>query len=717
MKKNRSNSKISVVTRDNTARNLHDNEFHSDNFPASDLPNGDSLTQSTDLKTKTESNDKPLIELLALTSEFFVFSYSPSLKSLITWSDNAKSILGVDEGRIARDGNLFLRHVHLDDRYQLQNDLESALEGKTAFRATYRWIRPDRNEQRWLHCRAVLNKSNATEIFEGIILDISDELAGPLKYFSGSESLHSVLSALPGIVVILDTDLRITRLSQPSESKDFGFGDFSFKHDFFKVGQSFMSCFSDSQLVSQIQNITNSIFSNQTKGGSFRVFEKGRSYKVDFFTQNASQMPATLHEDHLDGLVCVVSDVTELVHLESRVADLQRAESLRLLSAGIGHHFNNALQTIIGQATIINSHASNTELVRSASDSIVNCSLKAAELTRQLFSNIEKNSNTLHPLDPNLALTDALNKVDDLLKSGFEVAVVLGQLPLVKSNYEAIRAVFEAILKNARDAMRGKFVDKHHLSIKTYATELKDHQISHLNAGIYAVICITDSGVGMDAQTLSHCLDPFYTTKEPDPLTGINLHGAGLGLSQSFSIIRSYGGSIRVDSQKPLGSCVEIYLPADLSQLSDSDNKISNSAVLDENFVFPRVLLIDDDQLVSSTVQAMLKELNEECLVADNYGMALSYMKRFENSIELVLLDAILPASDSSIILKRLKQLKASLKIIGFSGATEEHTQALLNAGALEILEKPVQVSTLKELIKRHIGPLKAGARRPSAHS
>ena len=151
MKKNRNIHPISVVVRGNTAQTL----------PAEEI-----LTP--------ESSEKPLVDLLAISSEFFIFSYSAALKSLVTWSDNARVVLGVDDRRIARDGNLFLRHVHQDDRFQLQNDLENALAGKFSFRATYRWIRPDNNEQRWLHCRAALKRANHSELLEGIILDISD---------------------------------------------------------------------------------------------------------------------------------------------------------------------------------------------------------------------------------------------------------------------------------------------------------------------------------------------------------------------------------------------------------------------------------------------------------------------------------------------------------------------------------------------------------------
>lgn len=670
------------------------------------------------------AGSKPLIELLASSAEFFIFSYSPQHRSLITWSENAQKILGVNDGRIARDGNLFLRHVHIDDRFQLLNDLELSLDGKAPFRATYRWIRPDRNEMRWLHCRASLNtptqlnQQNLEPIFEGVIFDISDELAGPLKYFSGSDSLHGVLSAIPAIVVILDEDLRITRLSSPSKNASFNFGDPGFKHGQFRVGHKFTDCINEQNLLLQIQSIADLVLNTKSGKEGFRVIENGKNYQVDIFPHLAAAEQKSLQEGveekaRVIGLVCLVTDISEIVQLETKVADLQRTESLRLLSAGVGHHFNNALQAIIGQASIINNHSDNINLVQDASDSIIKSSLKASELTRQLFSSIENNSEQLCPVDPNLALSEATNKVKDLFNSGFKVSFILGQIPSVLSTQVSLCSAFEAVLTNARDAIIKKQSHLHHLSILTYSVELEENEVDKLSKGTYAKIAISDSGLGMAPQTLAHCLDPFFTTKETDLLSGISLQGAGLGLSKAFSTIRSLGGSIRIASNPPSGSCIEIFLPADTNREAFGDHVsptnmqkhriLRTAQTIDPEVLHPPILLVDDDQVITLTIKSMLEALNVDCVVAHNYLEAIAHMKRFEHSIELVLLDAILPATDSGLILRRIKKIKPSVSIIGFSGAAAERTKPLLAAGALEIIHKPIQISVLRDLIQKYL--------------
>lgn len=617
----------------------------------------------------------------------------------MTWSENSEQVLGVAHGRIARDGNLFMRHVHEDDRYQLLNDLEAALEGNCEFRATYRWIRPDRNELRWLHCRASLSApSTETPLFEGVILDISDELAGPLKYFSGSESLHNVLSALPGLVVMLDDELRITRLNFPATEKDFSFGDLAFSRHAFRVGQSFLGCFGDPQLIAQIQKVARALLTGERSKDTFRVHESGKNYKVDFYVQDDAH-----GIEHASGLVCLVTDVSDLVELERRVAGLQRMESLRLLSMGIGHHFNNALQTIIGQASVINSHAHNLDLVLSASDSIVNTALKTSELSRQLFTHVDKDSQSPGTIDPNLALTEAANSAENLFQSGFAVSVVLGQLPLIRANYELLREVFVSVLEAARDSMRENIVGKKQLGIKTFTVELAESEIPALSAGRYAKIVFTAGSRNNSFQQLSRNLEvaaAFKMGQRKSASKGAQLHQE---LSEAINTITSLKGAIRAESAQPFGSSISIYLPSWAEDAEAQSIQSARPATRDVQTATPRILLVDDDRIVSFSVKAMLHELGEECLTAHNYSVALSTMKKSLDSVELILLDAILQTGDSALLCKRLKRLKPSVEIVGFSGASPKQTQALLDAGASEILRKPVPLQQLRSVLDLYL--------------
>ncbi|MCB0340009.1 MAG: PAS domain-containing protein, partial [Bdellovibrionales bacterium] len=191
------------------------------------------------------SGQAGIVTTLSERAKLFIFAYSPTIRSLITWSDNALDILGVKDVDIARDGNLFLRHVHPDDRFLLMTDLETALKGEKDYRATYRWIRPDNNEVRWLHCRAGMVKRPEGNVFEGILLDLSEEFTGEVSRIAGPDSVQTILSAFPALVFTVDRDKRLLRINRKKDEQQFNFGDTGFRFEQFRIGRPILSAFSD----------------------------------------------------------------------------------------------------------------------------------------------------------------------------------------------------------------------------------------------------------------------------------------------------------------------------------------------------------------------------------------------------------------------------------------------------------------------------------------
>ncbi|RMD86281.1 MAG: PAS domain-containing protein, partial [Candidatus Dadabacteria bacterium] len=299
-----------------------------------------------------------IIDALVTRSSIFIFSYSPSYKTLIAWSENAEQVLGVKDIEIARDGNLFMRHVHPDDRYLLLTDLEEALKGKSPYRATYRWIRPDTDETRWLHCRAGLRKVNGEELFEGIIIDLSDEFTGETSFIAGPDSVQSVISAFPALVFTVDRDKRLLRINRKPGKLTFNFGDEGFKFSLLKIGRPLLDCFSDSELAENYANIMDNILEGSVSHYHSRIALEETVFNLE--------ITPLISREITQGLLFNVTDITESVKMEREIAALQKAEGLRLLAAGVAHNFNNALQAIIGQASVVVNHPDKTELTKKA---------------------------------------------------------------------------------------------------------------------------------------------------------------------------------------------------------------------------------------------------------------------------------------------------------------------------------------------------------------
>ena len=626
-----------------------------------------------------------LIDALTKRSEVFLFAYSPKGKVLVSWSENAEKILGVKDLAIARDGNLFLRHVHHDDRFLLLSDLELALKGGRPYRATYRWIRPDTNEIRWLHCRAAITKSADEEIFEGIIIDLSNEFTGQVARIAGPDSISTILAAFPTMVFTIDKDLRLLRLNRPRTMTNFHFGDSSFQFDNFKIGRPFLSCFKDSHQKQYYQVILNELLEGEKNYHRIRIAVEDVVYSLE--------VSPLLEHKTIEGLLFIVSDVSEIVTMERDLSNLQKQEGLRLLASGVSHNFNNSLQSIIGQAAVIRNHPTKTKLVQEASQAIIDIVNRASELSRQLFVNDHSSKDLLLPIDVNIATMSAMSNLSDFFSSGIKVSVAFGTPSAVLANQEKLSEALHEIFKNAKDSMPEGGI----LSIKTYQIYLNDGEVQGLKAGSYAKIIIADSGLGMSEETKARCLEPFYTTKDKDPETGVHLKGGGLGLTKAFTIVRDINGMITIDTQPQLGTTVSIFIPVhDSTEVSQSRKTLFSTT----QQLHPAILIVDDDLMVLQTVKQILEDDQFQCVVAEDAKRALALMQRFRRDLQLVLVDAVMPGTDGATLLQRLKRINREIKAIGFSGAPDALTQHLRDAGAIDILKKPVDPELLKNAVK-----------------
>ena len=639
----------------------------------------------------SNNNQSSFIEALTTRGQLFLFSYSPQYRSLVSWSENAKDVLGVADAAIASDGNLFLRHVHPDDRFLLMTDLEDALKGNSPYRATYRWIRPDTNEIRWLHCRAAMNTDAAgMKVFEGYLVDLSEEFTGEVSRIAGPDSLQSVLSAFPTFVFTVDKDLRLIRINRSNREKTFHFGDPKFQASKFKIGRSLLDAISDMEIRDEYQSITKNILEGMQSHFQTRISSDDFIYRVEIHP--------LLEQQIIEGLLFHVTDISESVLMEQQIAQLHKAEGLGLLAAGVAHNFNNALQGILGHASVIQRHSTNIEAVKSASEAILDIVQSSSDLAKQLTNFQSDSSQKEEEIDINLITMKAVHTVQDIFASDIKVAVSFGSPLRVQAHKTELIKALEAILKNSAEALaKSDRTEDKHLSVKTSHVHLKTGEIADLKSGLYAKLTISDSGIGMAQEIQNRCFDPFYTTKERDIQTGVGIKPSWLGLSKTLAIIRSLGGTITVESKKNIGSHISVFIPA------IKNKTLTAPFVPLKNSEDPLILVIDDDQIVLRTIQAMLKDIGYSCIIAEDAQSAFQLIRENKTRLRLVLLDAIMPGMDGPTVLKQIKKMIPTLPVIGFSGAAPSHTQALLDQGAVQILRKPVGSKDLKEAIEAQI--------------
>jgi signal transduction histidine kinase/ActR/RegA family two-component response regulator len=630
----------------------------------------------------TSRDENTFLSAIAEESACFYFSYSPERRCLVAWTKNTEQVLGVKELVVARDGNLFLRHAHPDDRFTLLTELEQGLRGLNPYRATYRWIRPDNNETRWLHCRAHITRIADDIFFEGLIIDLTNEFTGTISRIAGPDSLATVLDALPTITFTVDSELRLLRVNRPRGQLPFYFGDPGFKHELFKVGRPLLACFSDPNQRSYLETTLKDILSGKLTHFRTRMANDASIYSLE--------ITALREPDGIHGLLFVASDVTEIVALERKIAELNKTEGLRLLAAGVAHNFNNVLQGIVAQAAIIKHHVIKPELVTASSQAIIDLVERAAALAKQL-SVVESESQATVPVDLNLAVMAAVSRIEELFSQGFKIGVAFGNPPAIAARQELLAEAIEALLRNASESMQAGGS----LSVKTYQVSLTNGQVETLGKGVYAKLSIVDSGSGMPEAVRARCLEPFYTTKNADPIAGLNLQGKGLGLSRALSIFRQFGGGLTIESQSGMGTQVNVYLPALAS-------KLESTTIIAEGQQ-PQVLIVDDDLMVLKTMQALLQDLGYSCRVTDDAKEALHITQHASLSLKLVLVDALMPSTDGATLIKQIRRVNKSITIVGFSGADAVTASTLLDAGALELLTKPVLPSEVQAVLRRYI--------------
>lgn len=642
------------------------------------------------MKSLNSNNQNPtpgrtIVDLLVNNTELFIFSYSIKKRSLVFWSENAEKILGVKDVAIARDANLFLRHVHPDDRFALLTELESTFSGNGAYRATYRWIRPDSDEIRWLHCRAQASEHDGERTLDGSIIDLSREFTGEMSKMAGPDSVQSLLAALPTLVCTIDRDLRVIRLNRADGGQIFNFGDDQFKFEDVRIGKPLFGLLSNQTLKKEYEDICRGILNKKIPMYSRRI-----ALEENVFTLDIAPL---LEKQEVQGLLLTVTDISKMVHLEREMANLQRAEGLRLLAAGVAHNFNNTLQGILGHAAILTNHADNKIFVEKAGAAITDLVQRASELNKQLLNYQSESQSDLEALDINTVVMEAINSVSDLFTSGLKVTVSFGNPEKIKTKRAPLSDAILAIIKNAKEALANTPNQSRSMAIKTGQVYLAPNEVPELPSGDYVQLSISDSGTGMEDETLKRCFEPFFTTKEKDSSTGVGIKPSGLGLPKALANIKELRGSVSIQSAKEIGTTVVILLPI------SEGTKTQDSKITPLRRINPQVLIVDDDRMVLETIQTIITDLGFKCLAVDNGAAAYNALKRNHRSIKIALVDAMMPTSDGASVIKGLKRIKPSLKVYGFSGATPTQTLPMLSAGAIKILQKPVGHAELKEIL------------------
>jgi PAS domain S-box-containing protein len=372
---------------------------------------------------------------------------------------------------------------------------------------------------------------------------------------------------------------------------------------------------------------------------------------------------------------------------EARARHVQKLESIGVLAGGIAHDFNNLLHVVLGNADLARLNLSASSPAREHLDEVIRATQRAADLTQQLLAYSGRGAVESRQLD----LSREVREMATLLRTALAKQATLvwdlaSDLPAILADPTQIRQVVMNLITNASDAIGEKAGT---ISLRTGVSEAGD---ADTGPGTFVFLEVSDTGCGMDSDTLQRIFDPFFSTK---------FAGRGLGLAAVMGIVETHSGHIRIGTAPGEGTTFRLLFPAVESTHDAAPRRASGAGWRGRG----TVLVVEDEEGVREVVSRMLERLGFDVISAENGVAALDLLEGHNGSLSAVLLDLSMPRMGGQETLHRLRERRPELPVVLMSGYTEHEVASKLldgSTGAVAFLQKPFLPEDLTAVL-RHV--------------
>lgn len=396
-------------------------------------------------------------------------------------------------------------------------------------------------------------------------------------------------------------------------------------------------------------------------------------------------------DGELKGIEGFIIDITEQKILEDQLHQSEKMQAVGQLAGGIAHDFNNQLTSIMGFADILASRLEDPKHKEYASN-IVCASTRSKELTQQLLTFARKGKFTKDLVDVHEIINEAIELMLHSLHKKIKITQYLNaERSYVVGDPSQLQNIFVNLGINARDAMPcgGELIFR--TATSELSKEYCEKQPFEIKPGKYLKVAVQDSGIGMNKETQSRMFEPFFTTK---PIG----KGTGLGLAAVYGSVKKHNGAINVVSEPDKGTTITIFLP--LSKNDKVQNKKSQRNRLIKGT--GKVLFVDDEDAILEIGTTMLSDLGYKVITKSNGNDALKYYKRYWDSVDLVLLDIVMPNMSGKEVFNEMKQINPDIKCVLSSGySIDGEADKILKKGALDFIQKPYCTEELSIVIHK----------------
>jgi len=403
------------------------------------------------------------------------------------------------------------------------------------------------------------------------------------------------------------------------------------------------------------------------------------------------------------GIEGVVRDINEVVkaeeqkhEMETKMAHVQRLESLGVLAGGIAHDFNNILAAVMGNAELAELNMQEYGLPEQKElTNILTGANRAADLCKQMLAYSGQGGFIKDDVNITLLVEEALQLIDISVPKNISLRLELSNsLYPVYADKTQMQQIIMNLVTNAAESIGEDEVGSITISTRLIQAEKQDLESRYIKEkcepGPYVLLEVLDNGCGMDAETQSRMFEPFFTSK---------FAGRGLGMSALLGIVRSHAGTVQVNSVVGRGSCFKVLLPVSHETVVNLVEAIPES--LQDGDVSATVLVIDDEVMVRSVVERLLKRIGCKVILAADGKQGIEAYQKHKDEISMVLLDMMMPVMGGKETLKRLREMDASLPVFICSGYSNENVSGQFDTVQPNgILQKPFTLSMLSEVLK-----------------
>jgi two-component system, cell cycle sensor histidine kinase and response regulator CckA len=405
------------------------------------------------------------------------------------------------------------------------------------------------------------------------------------------------------------------------------------------------------------------------------------------------RIPSTHNQG--DIIEIIAEDVTARRVLEEQLRHAQKLEALGQLSGSVAHDFNNLISVIIGYSELLTANPKSEGPMREHVETIRKAGERAASLTAQLLAFSRRQAVQPKVVNMNSLIRETQKILQQLAREDVEQRITLAPaLGTIKADPGQMVQVIMNLVVNSRDAMP----DGGRLTIETANVAFAERTTIGgivVPADNYVRLSVSDTGMGMDAETQAQIFEPFFTTKEAGK-------GTGLGLATVYGIVKKSGGYVFAESEIGKGTTFNIYFPQFVRGLEDDSMEVESSSLRhnENGHGSETLLVVEDEPAFRDLLRDGLESRGYEVLLAANGVDAMQVAEQYTGSIRLLITDVIMPQMSGPELARSLRKVRSSTDVLYMSGYTDDKVGDILSSDELTLIQKPFYIDDLVRKIQ-----------------